>query len=220
MDLQKIFTADNIEQVCLGKSRNETYSKVESSVQSLGNHLYGKKNFPLDPVLHSAELITILGNNILGLMVLDLGCGSPLNNEYNGTKYPPLVAEAFQKRGAKVEGLDRYPNPDASYDHRVVDIRESNWTEGLELADLVICIDVIDDENSGLYKQPENLKRFLSTIRQMVLSPKGIIFLGNVPLSACKGIIEPDYHKKIGLELIYAPIWNSSIYLTPNNSPL
>ena len=66
------------------------------------------------------ELLTIFGNDIEGLKVLDLGCGAPAQQHYFGV-FPPTIAEALHALGAEVTGVDFRTNDCARYNHVVMD---------------------------------------------------------------------------------------------------
>jgi len=213
-DISKLFTKEAIESLEHGGRRRAAYSENEGYVSELGNELFGEGMFSCDPIVHGAQLITLLEESISGVNVLDVGCGSPLNHEFGEYHFLPLVAEALQSRGAEVVGIDRYDNPSALYDHRVVDIRQLNWISNLDIVDLIVCIDVMDDKNSGLHCRPGNVRRFLQTLKEVV-SPRGAIFLGNVPSESLEGgFRNPSYFSDQGFTLMYAPEWDGSVYLT------
>jgi cell wall assembly regulator SMI1 len=67
------------------------------------------------------ELMYITDGVVEGMNVLDLGCGSPIQNR-DYAEWAPFAAEMLTELGANIIGVDFRPNPHATYDHRVIDL--------------------------------------------------------------------------------------------------
>ena len=136
------------------------------------------------------DILAVTDNQVRGMRVLDLGCGSVDQGEYFSDQYLPFNAEILTRLGAQVVGVDIRPNPNASYDHRVGNLLVPEFCLETVLDDgdydyilasrLAVCglvtpsrwgLDSVDEEKEG-YKVLE-IVRGLIKDRQLIFTNLG-----------------------------------------------
>src|SRR3989344_6579635 len=131
-DFEKV--RETIEQASLEKSLNHPKREEfkEVVVESFGKYLSAKGRHHRDGKIEQrnirrlTDMMVLADGDVRDWRVLDLGCGSP--NEgwpvYEHKGWYPYKAEILTNLGAKVVGVDYRPNPEATYEHRVLDFGE------------------------------------------------------------------------------------------------
>lgn len=128
--------------------------------------------------LHEIHAIAALKDQVAGKKVLDLGCGSPEAYVLEDTfrdRYPPFVAEMLTTLGADVTGVDIRPNDTATYDHRVLDLAQPDWTTTLEPPyDIVLCFSLFNAPESPFEYDNALCEHVLEDVHAL-LAPGGLL---------------------------------------------
>ncbi len=130
--------------------------------------------------MREVHAVAALGDEVRGSRVLDIGCGSTEPYVLTDTfrdRYPPFFAEMLAKRGAHVTGIDIRPNPGAHYDHRVLDLTQPDWSQGLESPyDLIVCFNLFNAPESPFEHDAPLCDRIMDDMRRL-LSSDGLLIV-------------------------------------------
>lgn len=163
--------------------------------------------------VREVHVMAALADQLKGATVIDVGCGSFEAYVKDSTdirdNYPPLMAECLQRMGSSVTGVDIRPNAKASYDHRMLDVMKSDWTNGLATYDLVLCFSVFNAPDAQFRSNPSlcaKLMQDLSGILRpgglMVLTLPEHLFPTDAPLSVWSDNVR-CYLAPFGLRLVH-----------------
>jgi 2-polyprenyl-3-methyl-5-hydroxy-6-metoxy-1,4-benzoquinol methylase len=145
---------------------------------SVVGELGGEVDFDIAD-MREVHAVAALGG-VKGLRVLDVGCGATgeyVLEETFRDRYPPFFAEMLARRGAAVTGVDIRPNPDAGYDHRVLDCTKADWASGLDGPyDIVACLSLFNAPGSPFERDAALCDRVLGEMRGLV-KPDGLIIV-------------------------------------------
>ncbi|MEQ1849464.1 MAG: hypothetical protein ABL890_02650 [Candidatus Peribacteraceae bacterium] len=130
--------------------------------------------------MREVHAVAALGEKVQDARVLDIGCGSTeayvLGNSFRDL-YPPYFAEMLTKLGAHVTGIDIRENPEASYDHRVLDSTKGDWTATLEPPyDLVLGLSLFNAPESAYEKSRERCDELMRDMHGL-LADDGLLIV-------------------------------------------
>lgn len=130
--------------------------------------------------MHEVHAVAALADRAKDLRVLDLGCGSSGEYVLDDTfrdRYPPFFAEMMAALGARVTGVDIRPQPDAGYDHRVLDLADPSWVRGVDGPyDVIACFSLLNAPESPFEHDAALCDRLLAEAKTL-LAPGGVLIV-------------------------------------------
>ena len=130
--------------------------------------------------MREVHAVAALGEQVKGMRVLDIACGSPEPYVLEDTfrdRYPPFFAEMLVTLGADVTGTDIRPNGTASYDHLMLDLTKNDWAKSLGPPyDIIACFNVFNAPESPFEHNVPLCDRIMMDMRNL-LSPDGLLIV-------------------------------------------
>ncbi len=115
-----------------------------------------------------------------GKHMLDIGCGSTEPYVLEDTfrdRYPPFFAEMLTTLGANVTGIDIRPNPNAQYDHRVLDLMKPDWMKTLTPPyDIIACLSLFNAPKSPFENDPKLCDKIMTNMHSL-LAKDGLLIV-------------------------------------------
>ncbi len=128
------------------------------------------------------RILALLEDNIRGLKIIDVGCGSPKIDtgrgfDYEGSDYAPRTAEILQSEGADVTGVDVRKNLQASYKHVQADLDQEGWTGKIDSEyDLTVCVSLFDAPDSPFFHDNVKTRKLLNQLRG-ITQDNGVLYV-------------------------------------------
>lgn len=171
-------------------------------VSSLG----GEVDFDIAD-MREVHAVATVWDHAEGARVLDLGCGSVEKYVLEDTfrdRYPPFFAEMMVRLGAHVTGIDIRDNPNASYDHLVLDLTQPDYIDKLEPPyDVIACLSLFNAPESPFENDPDLCHQLMNDMHTLL--KQGGVLIVTLRDEFFTGADKTEtYLKKYGFELLHA----------------